>query len=220
MTSRIVFGQFLNSSTLWLKDHYHNIDNLAFSDNLWCCHIHSSHSRITLHLPPLTLISLTQSPLSYHCRGHPNSDAQLKYHGRLIIIIFEYSRAQINVFTYYNVACLLACHRPSFYEQFKNAPQIKNNYFYDTANLYCFFSYSNVKVEVDCLKGRKAEIQAGLEVGLVREAELALDEGEDVIVVTLAQRKLKRIGRILMTSSFKFKKWIVHTWYIMQIISF
>ncbi len=56
------------------------------------------------------------------------------------------------------------------------------------------------------MKGRKAEIQAGLEVGLVREAELALDEGEDVIVVTLAQRKLKRIGRILMTSSFEFKK--------------
>jgi hypothetical protein len=83
-----------------------------------------------------------------------------------------------------------------------------------------FISYSNVKVEVDCLKGRKAEIQAGLEVGLVREAELALDEGEDVIVVTLAQRKLKRIGRILMTSSFEFKKWIVHRWYIMQIINF
>ena len=43
------------------------------------------------------------------------------------------------------------------------------------------------------MKGRKAEIQTGLEVRLVREAELALDEGEDVVVVTLAERKLKRM---------------------------
>ncbi len=41
------------------------------------------------------------------------------------------------------------------------------------------------------MKGRKAEIQTGLEVGLVREAELALHESEDVIVVALAERKLK-----------------------------
>ena len=79
------------------------------------------------------------------------------------------------------MSCQISCER--------NIPKFGNK--------YSGFSYSNVEVEVDCLKGRKAQIQTGLEVRVVREAELALDEGEDVVVVTLAERKLKRMRTLI-----------------------